>query len=144
MTRALYDCEFVSLTPAGPEVCLVVATHGATSSSPAVGVERDGMVYEMFVSTLPSPAFTCSDVLDLYLYRGSFEAVLADEDIEQDANRWYSYYPVRSGVLPDLRAVDLEPAPRTGIDPLLLRTAYRRICPSICGFAGFESRACTF
>jgi hypothetical protein len=82
MTRALYDCPAVPLTPTGPEVRLVVATHGATSSSPAVGVERDGMVYELFVSTLPSPAFTCSDVLDLYLHRGSFEAVLADEDVE--------------------------------------------------------------
>ncbi|MFL5667647.1 MAG: hypothetical protein ACJ8BW_40820 [Ktedonobacteraceae bacterium] len=93
MTRALYDCEFVPLTSAGPEVRLVVATHGATSSSPVVGVERDGMVYELFVSTLPSPAFTCSDVLDLYLHRGSFETVLADEDDEQNADRWYSHTP---------------------------------------------------
>jgi hypothetical protein len=91
MVRALYDCPAVPLTPAGPEVRLVVATHAATSSAPAVGVERDNMVYELFVSTLPSPAFTASDVLDLYLHRGSFETVLADEDIEQDADRWYSH-----------------------------------------------------
>src|SRR5260221_12753008 len=76
MTRALYDCPAVPLTPAGPQVRLVVATHPATSSSPAVGVERDGTVYELFMSTLPSPAFTASDVLDLYLHRGSLEAVL--------------------------------------------------------------------
>jgi len=93
MMRALYDCESVPLTPAGPEVRLVVATHGATSSAPTVGVERDGMVYELFVSTLPKPSFTTSDVLDLYLHRGSFETVLADEDIEQDADRWYSHTP---------------------------------------------------
>jgi hypothetical protein len=79
------------LTPTGPEVRLVVATHGATSSSPVVGVERDGTVYELFVSTFPSPAFTASDVLDLYLHRGSFETVLADEDQEQDSDRWYSH-----------------------------------------------------
>ena len=42
------------------------------------------MVYELFVSTLASPAFTASDVLDLYLHRGSFETALADEDHEQD------------------------------------------------------------
>jgi hypothetical protein len=30
-------------------------------------------------------------VLDLYLHRGSFETVLADEDVEQDADRWYSH-----------------------------------------------------
>lgn len=89
MTRALYDCPMVPLTPTGPEVRLVVATHPATSSSPAVGSERDGTVYELFVSTLPSPAFTASDVLDLYLHRGSFETVLADEDDEQEFDRWY-------------------------------------------------------
>lgn len=33
MTRALYDCESVPLTPAGPAVRLVVATHALTSSS---------------------------------------------------------------------------------------------------------------
>ena len=93
MTRTLYDCKSIPLTPAGPQVRLVIATHGATSSSPAIGVERDGTVYELFVSTLPSPAFTASDVLDLYLHRGSFETVLADEDEEQDADRWYSHTP---------------------------------------------------
>src|SRR6266699_5765524 len=92
-TRALYDCASVPLTPAGPQVRLVFATHPATGSSPAVGTERDGMIYELFVSTLPSPAFTASDVLDLYLHRGSFETVLADEDEEQDSDRWYSHTP---------------------------------------------------
>ena len=90
-TRALYDCASVPLTPAGPNVRLVIATHAGTSSSPAVGTQRDGMVYELFVSTLAFSAFTASDVLDLYLHRGSFETVLADEDEEQDMDRWYSH-----------------------------------------------------
>jgi hypothetical protein len=64
----------------------VVATHAVTSSPPPVGVQRDGTVYELFVSTLPSPAFLPSDVLDLYLHRGSFETALADEDVEQDSD----------------------------------------------------------
>lgn len=93
ITRALYDCPAVPLTPTGPKVRLVVATHTVTSSPSKVGVERDGTVYELFVSTLPSPAFTASDVLDLYLHRGSFEEVLADEDDEQDSDRWYSHTP---------------------------------------------------
>ena len=93
MTRALYDCTSVPLTPTGPEVRLIIATHAATGSAPAVGTERDGMIYELFVSTLPSLAFTASDVLDLYLHRGSFETVLADEDVEQNADRWYSHTP---------------------------------------------------
>jgi len=91
MTRALYDCSAVPLTPTGPQVRLVVATHPVTTSSSTVGVERDGTIYELFVSTLPSPAFTASDVLDLYLHRGSFETVLADEDDEQDSDRGYSH-----------------------------------------------------
>jgi hypothetical protein len=32
-----------------------------------------------------------SDVLDLYLHRGSFETALADEDEEQQMDRWYSH-----------------------------------------------------
>jgi len=93
MTRALYDCASVPLTPAGSTVRLIVATHPATGSAPAIGTERDGTAYELFVSTLPSPAFTASDVLDLYLHRGSFETVLADEDDEQESDRWYSHTP---------------------------------------------------
>lgn len=49
------------------------------------------MVYELFVSTLPAPAFSAKDVLDLYLHRGSFETVLSDEDDEQDADRRVSH-----------------------------------------------------
>jgi hypothetical protein len=93
MTRNLYDCESVPLTPTGPNMRLVVATHSTAGSAPTVGVERDRTVYELFVSTLPSPAFTASDVLDLYLHRGSFETVLADEDDEQESDRWYSHTP---------------------------------------------------
>jgi hypothetical protein len=93
MTRALYDCPAVPLTPTGKEVRLEVATHPVATSFSTVGVERDGIVYELFVSTLPSPAFTASDVLDLYLHRGSFETVLADEDDEQESDRWYSHTP---------------------------------------------------
>jgi hypothetical protein len=93
LTRLLYDCASVPLTPTGPEVRLLIATHVGTSSDPAVGIERGGIVYELFVSTLPSPAFTASDVLDLYLHRGSFETVLADEDEEQNMDRWHSHTP---------------------------------------------------
>src|SRR5260370_142121 len=105
MPRALYDCPAVPLTTAGPEVRLVVAAHGATSSSPSVGVERDGVGYELCVSTLPRPAFTASDVLDLYLHRGSFETVLADEDDEQESDRWYSHTPCGKAVCSNLGEV---------------------------------------
>ena len=74
MTRTLFDCPTVLLSLAGPVVRLIVATHPATSAPPAVGEQRAEMVYELFVSTLPSPAFSAKDVLDLYLHRGSIRA----------------------------------------------------------------------
>jgi hypothetical protein len=39
---------------------------------------------------LPQSAFTASDVVALYLHRGAFETALADEDQEQDPDRWVS------------------------------------------------------
>lgn len=89
--RALFDCPNIPLSPAGPVVRLIVAMSSATSTPPSVGEQRAETVYELFVSTLPAPAFTAKDVLDLYLHRGSFETVLADEDAEQDADRWVSH-----------------------------------------------------
>lgn len=90
-SRALFDCPEVPLSPSGPRVRLIVAAHQASSSPPSIGVEREGMVYELFVTALPFPAFSPKDVLDLYLHRGSFETVLADEDSEQDPDRWCSH-----------------------------------------------------
>jgi hypothetical protein len=89
-SRALYDCGPVQLAPMGPVVRMLLATHSAGSSRPPVGKVREGTVYEQFFTTLPSSAFTPADVLDLYLHRGSFETVLADEDEEQAADRWVS------------------------------------------------------
>jgi hypothetical protein len=93
MSRALYDCAEVALTPTGPVVRMLLATHPAGSSRPSIGKVKKGTVYEQFFTTLPSPAFTPADVLDLYLHRGSFETVLADEDDEQDPDRWVSRTP---------------------------------------------------
>jgi hypothetical protein len=92
-SRALYDCPKVPLTAGGPSLRLIVATHPASSTPPSIGVQRDEQVYELFVATLPSNAFTPSDVLEFYLHRGSFETVLADEDTEQDPDRWCSHTP---------------------------------------------------
>jgi len=90
-TRSLCDGLSVPLSPAGPLVRLIVATSPATSACPTVGEQRGETVYERFISTLPSPAFSAKDVRDLSLHRGSFEVVLADEDCEQDADRWVSH-----------------------------------------------------
>ena len=89
--RSLFDCSDVLLTPTGPRSRVVVATHQAVSTP--IGVLRDGVVYELFFTALPASAFTASDVVALYLHRGSFETVLSDEDQEQDPDRWCSHSP---------------------------------------------------
>jgi hypothetical protein len=91
--RTLYDCPSICLLPGGPCVRLIIATHPATDDPPKIGKKRDGLVYELFVSTVLAPALTAKDLLDLYLHRGSFETVLADEDREQDPDRWCSRTP---------------------------------------------------
>lgn len=93
MIRDVYDCPSIRLVRGGPCVRIVIATHPATDDPPKVGQQRDGVVYELFVSTLLAPAITANDLLDLYLHRGSFETVLADEDGEQDPDRWCSHTP---------------------------------------------------
>src|SRR5436190_2696551 len=89
--RALFDCPDVSLTPVGPQIRVIIATHPATDTPARIGTTRDGTVYELFFTALPQHAFTAADIVDLYLHRGGFETVLADEDKEQNFDRWCSY-----------------------------------------------------
>jgi len=91
LVRSLYDCPEVPVGPAGVKCRVVVATHPAGTQKSRVGVTRAGVVYELFFTTLPQQAFTACDVVELYLHRGAFEPALADEDVEQDPDRWCSY-----------------------------------------------------
>ena len=91
--RALFDCPDVPLTPTGPRSRVIISTHPATASQAKVGTTRGEVVYELFYTVLPVGAFTAADVVALYLHRGAFETVLADEDQEQDPDRWCSYSP---------------------------------------------------
>jgi hypothetical protein len=43
------------------------------------------------LTNLPQDGFTAADVVALYLHRGAFENALADEDQEQDPDRWVSH-----------------------------------------------------
>jgi hypothetical protein len=91
IVRTLYDCPEVSIGPSGLRCRVVVATHPAGTAKSRVGVTRDGIVYELFLTSLPQQAFTAADVVTLYLHRGAFETTLADEDREQDPDRWCSH-----------------------------------------------------
>ena len=91
MVRSLYDCPEIPVGPEGVCCRVIVATHPAGKKKSPVGVTRAGVVYELFFTNLPQRAFTASDVVELYLHRGAFEAILSDEDIEQDPDRWCSH-----------------------------------------------------
>ncbi len=72
---------------------MIVATHPATATAAPIGTTRGEVAYSLFFTALPQIAFTAADVVDLYLHRGAFETVLADEDQEQDPDRWCSHAP---------------------------------------------------
>jgi len=91
LIRTLYDCPNVPVGADGQAYRLVVATHLKGPNKQKIGVERDGLIYELFLTKLPQEAFTASDVVAAYLHRGSFETVLSDEDREQDPDRWCSH-----------------------------------------------------
>src|SRR2546421_660556 len=93
LVRTLYDCPDVAVGPDGQRCRVVVATHPANAHESRVGLTRCGLVYELFFTHLPQDAFTASDVVALYLHRGAFEPMLADEDQEQDPDRWCSQAP---------------------------------------------------
>jgi hypothetical protein len=91
LVRTLYDCPDVAIGPSGLRCRVVVATHPAGTTKSRIGVTRAGVVYELFLTDLPQQAFTAADVVALYLHRGAFENTLADEDLEQDPDRWCSH-----------------------------------------------------
>ena len=89
--RALFDFPDLNLSPTGPRTRVIVAARPATDSPVKVGTTRGENVYELFYTALPPGAFTPADVVALYLHRGAFETVLADEDEEQEPDRWCSH-----------------------------------------------------
>ena len=97
VVRNLFDCPDVPVGPQAQRCRVIVATHPAGPTQRQVGVERDGTVYELFFTNLPQQAFTARDVVELYLHRGAFEPILADEDQEQESDRWCSHAAVRWG-----------------------------------------------
>jgi len=89
----LFDGGWLQLDAALPPTRVLVARHAlpAPGKKVSVGKCMGEWVYERFLTTLPSDGFLLEEVLDLYHGRGAFEAVLADEDVEEDPDRWCSY-----------------------------------------------------
>lgn len=90
---ALFDGGWLELGEGLPQIRVIVARHPAPPPGKRVKVGKrvDEWVYELFITTLDAGGFLVEDVLDLYHGRGAFEAVLADEDVEEDPDRWCSY-----------------------------------------------------
>jgi hypothetical protein len=89
----VFEGGWLQMYEGSPSVRVIVTRHRAPEAGKAVRVGKriDEWVYELFITTLPVDGFLVEDVLDLYHGRGAFEAVLADEDIEEDPDRWCSY-----------------------------------------------------
>jgi hypothetical protein len=89
----LFDGGWLQLDEGVPQTRIIVARYRAPAAGKRVSVGKciGEWVYEIFITTLPADGFLVEDVLDLYHGRGAFEAVLADEDVEEDPDRWCSY-----------------------------------------------------
>jgi hypothetical protein len=76
--------------------CLVIVTKRAApvdDEPVTIGKQEGEHVYELFVTSHPARCLQAANVVQLYLHRGSFETVLADEDVDQDEGRWCSHTP---------------------------------------------------
>ena len=89
----LFDGGWLALDEGLPQARVIVTRHRAPSPAKKVRVGKQvgEWVYELFITTLPTDGFLAEDVVDLYHGRGAFEGVLADEDVEEDPDRWCSY-----------------------------------------------------
>ena len=93
MVVEVFEGGWLELGAGLPHARVIVARHPAPPAGKkvAVGKRVDEWVYELFITTVCADGFLVEDVLDLYHGRGAFEAVLADEDEEEDPDRWCSY-----------------------------------------------------
>jgi hypothetical protein len=126
--RTLYDCPDVAVGPTGLRCRVVVATHPASARKRRIGLTRTGLVYELFFSQLPQDAFTAADIVALYLHRGAFEPVLADEDQEQDPDRWSSHAPSGQQVWQIISPWVAESPPRARSSAQTDADADHRVC----------------
>jgi hypothetical protein len=114
LMRTLYDCPDVPVGSTGQRCRVIVATHPTGKTKSRVGVERGGVVYELFLTMLPQQAFTASDVVALYLHRGAFESTLADLRPGARPRPLVFSCLLRAGMVADRLTMGLEPPPGAG------------------------------
>ncbi|EFH82681.1 hypothetical protein [Ktedonobacter racemifer] len=127
MVRSLYDCPQIPVGPEGVSYRVVVATHPAGKKKSPVGVTRTGMVYELFFTNLPQHAFTACDVVELYMHRGAFEPILADEG-RPGPRPVVQSFGLGTRSLAVCGSMGLEPAFGTRPSPSSRSGSYDRVC----------------
>jgi len=75
--------------------CRLIITRCAVDKKrrPRVGKRQGDWMLELFVSDRDAQGLSAMDLLSLYFARGGFEQTLAQEDQEQDPDRWCSAHP---------------------------------------------------
>jgi hypothetical protein len=94
--RELFDIPCLDSTQRGyhaPMRLVIVRMVRFDKRKRAVGKCQGKYIHELFLTALPVEQFTATDVLNLYNGRGGFEQLLAEEDKEQDGDRWCSWQP---------------------------------------------------
>jgi hypothetical protein len=93
-----------------PQARLIVARHPAPAAGKkvTVGKRLGEWIYELFITTLGADNFLVEDVLDRSHGRGAFEVVLADEDVEEDPDRWCSYTECGKATVADCLSMRVE------------------------------------
>jgi len=114
----LFEGGWLELGAGLPHARVIVARHPAPPADKKVRVgKRVGeWVYELFITTVDADGFLVEDVLDLYHGRGAFEVVLADEDVEEDPDRWCSYTECGKATLAHCVSMGMESAAHIGKD----------------------------
>jgi hypothetical protein len=92
-TFEVFEGGWIPVTSEGAMVRVIVTRYPAPASKkkPSVGKRIGPWVYELYLTALSEDGFVPEDIQDLYYGRGAFESVLAEEDIEQEADRWCSH-----------------------------------------------------
>jgi hypothetical protein len=108
----LFEGGWLELGEGLPAARVIVARHPAPPAGKKVTVGKrvDEWVYELFITTVGADGFLVEDVLDLYHGRGAFEVVLADEDVEEDPDRWCSYTECGKATVANCLSMGMESA----------------------------------
>ena len=89
----LFEGGWLMLGEELPSARVIVTRYlaGSPDCTVKVGKRVGEWIYELFITTLDGESFLVQDVVDLYHGRGAFETLFAEEDLEENPDRWCSY-----------------------------------------------------